>query len=60
MHVGSSGPGIKPVSSAMAGRFFTTEPPEAPPFMGKLQSPIANGWKEFMAIFCNLQPPGLA
>ena len=24
------GPGIKPVSSAMAGRFFTTEPPGKP------------------------------
>ena len=26
----------------------------------ELWSPIANGWKEFMAIFCNLQPPRLA
>ena len=26
------GPGIELVSPALAGRFFTTEPPEKPPF----------------------------
>ena len=28
--VGSSGPGIEPVSPALTGRFFTTEPPGMP------------------------------
>ena len=28
------GPGIKPVSAALAGRFFTTEPPGKPPSYG--------------------------
>ena len=26
------GPGIKPTSPAVTGRFFTTEPPEKPPY----------------------------
>ena len=30
-HVGSSRPGTEHVSSALAGRFFTTEPPGKPP-----------------------------
>ena len=29
-HVGLPRPGVKCVSSALAGRFFTTEPPEKP------------------------------
>ena len=42
-HVGSSVPGIEPVSSALADRFFITEPPGNPKvhlFFKKIVLPV--------------------
>ena len=35
-HVGSSAPGLEPVSTALAGGFLTTAPPGKPPKILKL------------------------
>ena len=53
-------PGIEPTSSALAGRFFVTEPPEKPGYTQRHPKFVFQFWKRVGMVFLDSEDFGLS